>query len=188
MDTTDDILVVEEEMEKQTENKEASGGSSYSLTEDEDDGEGESGKEKESTEEEQLGEQVEDLAKEEKKSGGEGEFESEGNEDEKESDSEGTEPESEEENTSGESEGSMAIGNTTMASLEEVLGEERGEETRPSSNLFVGDEEFDSDKDDLSLSEVGKRGRKVPGRSTKLVLQVRKEVAPPARTPLTRRK
>ncbi|XP_070004892.1 uncharacterized protein [Nicotiana sylvestris] len=123
-----------------------------------------------------------------KESEGEGNFESEGDEDEKESESDGIEHESDEENTSGESEGSMAIGNIVMAPLEEVHGEERTEESRPSLNPFTGDEEVNNDEDYLPLSDVGEKGRKAPMRSTKPVPQTRKEVDPPASTSLTRSK
>ncbi|XP_009629694.1 uncharacterized protein [Nicotiana tomentosiformis] len=179
MDTIDNIPVVEGEGEKETENKESSDSTSYSWTEDEYDEE----LRKKREVEEQLGEQVRDSAEEEKEIEGEGDSESKGDEDEKKSESEGTDPESKEENTSGESEGSMAIGNIVIAHLEEVSGEER-----PSLTSSAGDEEVDSDKDDLPLSEVGKKGRKAPVRSTKLVPQERKEVDPRVRTPLTRSK
>ncbi|XP_019244398.1 PREDICTED: nucleolin-like [Nicotiana attenuata] len=104
------------------------------------------------------------------------------------SESDGTEPESEEENSSEESEGSMAIGNIATAPLEEVHEEERPKEPRSLLTPFVGDDDVDSDEDDLPISVVGKKVRKAYVKPTRPVPQARKEVAPLARTPFTRSK
>jgi len=52
----------------------------------------------------------------------------------------------------------------------------------------TGDKEVSSDKDNLPLSELGKKTRKTHIKATKSDVPTRKEVDPPARTPLTRSK
>nr|XP_009594532.1 46 kDa FK506-binding nuclear protein-like [Nicotiana tomentosiformis] len=71
---------------------------------------------------------------------------------------------------------------------EEESGEKKIEETWPLLTPFTGDEKISSDEDDLPLSEVGKKRKKAPVKATKSVILTKKEVAPPARTPLTRSK
>ncbi|XP_019239650.1 PREDICTED: histone chaperone ASF1-like [Nicotiana attenuata] len=63
--------------------------------------------------------------------------------------------------------------------------EDSGEKEKDSEE--EGDEEVNSDEDDLSLSAIGKKSKKAPVKATKSIVPTRKEVAPPARTPLARR-
>ncbi|XP_070009830.1 protein gar2-like [Nicotiana sylvestris] len=148
------------------------------------------GEDKESETEDRIDEQVDDFAEEENNSEEEGDYESEGGDQEKASESEGEDEESEEENenSNGESEGSMTIGNTVIAPSEEVSGEKRTEEIWPLLTPSTGDKEVSSDKDNLPLYELGKKTRKTHIKATKSDVPTRKEVAPPARTPLTRSK
>ncbi|XP_009598689.1 uncharacterized protein [Nicotiana tomentosiformis] len=151
---------------------------------------GDYGEEKESKTEDRIGEQVNDSAKEEKDSEEEGNSDSEGEDQEKASESEGMDEKSEEENEnmSEENEVSMAIGNIVITSSEEASEEKRTEELGLLLTHFTGDEKISSDEDDLPLSEVGKKPRKTPVKATRYAVLIRKEVAPPARTPLTRSK
>ncbi|XP_019229418.1 PREDICTED: protein split ends-like [Nicotiana attenuata] len=132
--------------------------------------------------EEQVGD-----SEEEKRTKREGDSESEENDhkgvgdDEKESEGKDSESESD------ESEGSITIENTVMAPLEEVNEEECSEEPRPSLTSFLGDEEVESDEDELPLFEVGKK-KKAPAKPKKTNSHGKEEVAPPTRTHLTRSK
>nr|XP_016435127.1 PREDICTED: nucleolin-like [Nicotiana tabacum] len=142
--------------------------------------EGYSGEEKESEIEDMVGEQVDDSIEEEDNS------KSEDEDQEKASESECMDEENEEENEnmSEESEGSMTIGNTVIALSEEASREKRTKEPGPLLTPFTGDEEASSNKDDLPLSEVGKKPKKTHVKATKSIVPIRKEMAIPAKTHL----
>lgn len=144
--------------------------------------EGVSGYEKESDIEDKTGEHANNSVEEENLSEEEEVSESEGEDQEKVCESEEGNDESE------ESEGSMTIGNTVIAPSEEIGEETRAQE--PGSLLvpFIGNEEVSSDEDNVPLSEVGKKLRKTTEKATKTTVSIRKEVVPPARTPLIRSK
>ncbi|XP_019258234.1 PREDICTED: proline-, glutamic acid- and leucine-rich protein 1-like [Nicotiana attenuata] len=133
---------------------------------------------------------IEEEKKEKNHGEEEDDFESEGEDQEKVSESEGGYEESEKEdgNVSEESEGSMTIGNSVIAPSEETGEETRAQELGSLLTTFTVDEEVSSDKDDIPLSEVGKKPIKTPMKATKLAVPTRKEVAPLARTHLTRSK
>ncbi|XP_070002962.1 uncharacterized protein [Nicotiana sylvestris] len=152
--------------------------------------EGASGDEKDSDTEDKTGEQVNDPAEEENHSKKEEVSKIEGEDQAKVSKSEGGDKESEEEerNVNEESEGSMTIGNTVIAPLEEIGEETKAQEPRSLFTPLTRDEEVSSDEDDVPLSEVGKKSRKTPVKATKLAVSTRKGVVPPSRTPLTRSK
>nr|XP_018634180.1 microtubule-associated protein RP/EB family member 1-like [Nicotiana tomentosiformis] len=139
---------------------------------------------------ENWGESDEKKEKEEIDSEEEGDSESEIEDEEKGSESDGEDEESEEENdnASGECEGSMAIGNIVISASEEASGGKRTEEIGPLLTPFTGDEEVSSDEDNLPLSTVGTKSKKAPVKASKSVIQARKKVVPPGRTPLTRNK
>ncbi|XP_009617625.1 uncharacterized protein [Nicotiana tomentosiformis] len=140
--------------------------------------EGDSGEEKESEAGNKIYEQVDDSGEEEKNREEGGDFESEGEDGEKASEREGEDEKSEEENenTSRESEGSMAIGNTVIAPLEEASGKKRNEETRSLLAPFTRYEEVSSDEDNLPLSVVGKKKKKTHVKAKTPVIHGRKEV------------
>ncbi|XP_070034548.1 uncharacterized protein [Nicotiana tomentosiformis] len=194
-------FMAEKEGKKETGENEGSDESTYSLTDEEEDEEtnkggeveGEKGHDSEVKKSEDEGESAKENEEEEKGPKREGDSESEDNDhegvgdDEKESEGKDSESETEEENESEESEGSMTIENTIMALLEEVNEKECSEELRPSLTPFLGDEEVESDEDDLPLFEVRKK-KKASAKLTKTASRGKREVAPPTRTPLTRSK
>ncbi|XP_019228300.1 PREDICTED: nucleolin 1-like [Nicotiana attenuata] len=138
--------------------------------------EGESRDDKESDSDDKIGEQVNDSVEEENHTEEEDNSESEGEDPEKVSESEGVGEESEKEsdNLSEEFEGSMTIGNTVIAPSEETSEEKRTQQPGPLLTPFTGDKEVSSDKDDLPLSEVEKKPRKTPVKSTKSSVPIRK--------------
>lgn len=77
------------------------------------------------------------------------------------------ESESEEEHESESPEGSMTIEDTITTPLDSVNVENAYEEPRPSLDLFLGDEDIESDGEYLPLSEVGKK-RRATARPTKV--------------------
>nr|XP_016502766.1 PREDICTED: protein gar2-like [Nicotiana tabacum] len=178
--------VVEGEGRKEPVQKEASDGLDFSWTEEEEDDEaseeekrenkGVSGDEKESDIEDKTGEQANDSTEEENQSEEEEVSESEGEDQEKVSESEGGDEECEEEdvNVSEEFEGSMTIGNTIIALLEEIGEEIRAQEPGSLLTPFTGDEEVSSDEDDMLLSEVGKKSRKTTMKAAKSAVSTRK--------------
>ncbi|XP_019232470.1 PREDICTED: uncharacterized protein DDB_G0286299-like [Nicotiana attenuata] len=109
---------------------------------------------------------------------------------EKASESEGVDEESEEEseNMNEEFECSITIENTVIAPSEEAGGKKRTQEPRPLLSPFTGEEEVSSDEDDMPLSGIGKKPKKNPVKAIKSAIPTRKEVAPSARTSLTRSK
>ncbi|XP_070057307.1 uncharacterized protein [Nicotiana tomentosiformis] len=151
---------------------------------------GVSGDEKESDTQDKTGEQANNSAEEENHSEEEEVSESEGEDQEQVDESEegNDESEKEEGNESEESEGSMTIGNTVIASSEEIGEETRAQEPGSLLAPFTGDEEVSSDEDDVPLSEVGKKLRKTTEKATKTTILTRNKVVPSARTPLTRSK
>ncbi|XP_070034283.1 uncharacterized protein [Nicotiana tomentosiformis] len=199
VDTTIVVPVVEGKGSKEPAQKEAYDGLSFSWMEDEDDNGGEKEEGVVGGHEENT---TQDIANEEEKSENEGdsgednesEIEEEGNSEnegeaqEKASESERVDEESEEENEnmSEKSKGSMTIGNTVIAPSEEASGEKRTKEFGPLLTPFTGDKEVSSIENDLPLYEVGKKPRKTPVKATESAVPTSKEVAPLAKTPLTR--
>nr|XP_033514024.1 uncharacterized protein LOC117278653 [Nicotiana tomentosiformis] len=158
VDTTAVEPVVEWEGRKEPVQKEASDGFDFSWTKDEEDDKGEKEEEVVTRHEEHDAQNIanEEEKKEENQSEEEEVSESEGEDQENISESEGGDDESKEEegNVSEESEGSMTIGNTVIAPLEEIGEETMAQEPGYMLTPFTGDEEVSSDEDDMPLSEV----------------------------------
>ncbi|XP_019263920.1 PREDICTED: glutamic acid-rich protein-like [Nicotiana attenuata] len=176
VDTTTMEHVVEGEGSKEPVQKKASDGLSITNEEEKSENEGTSGGEKESDTEDKTGEQANDFVEEENHSEEEEVFESKDKDQEKVSESEGGAEDSEEEegNVSEESEGSMTIGKNVITPSEETGEETRAQEPGSLLTPFTGDEEVSSDKDDVPLSEVGKKSRKTHVKATKSVVSTRK--------------
>nr|XP_009607077.1 uncharacterized protein LOC104101346 [Nicotiana tomentosiformis] len=174
--------VVEGEGCKVPVQKKTSDGLNISWTKDEEDEEGDKEEEAESDTKDKIGEQANNSTQEKNLSEKDEVFESEGEVQEKVGESEEGNNESEEEewNGSEESEGSMLIGNTAIAPSEEIGAEMRAQEPGSLLAPFT--------RDDVPLSEVGKKLRKTNEKATKITVSTRKKVVPPARTPLTRSK